>query len=52
MPAMGLIYTMDYSFNDRYRAFYRNGPRGCGTAHDRDRIAIDRWAAPGDDRTF
>ena len=28
MPAMGLIYTMDYTFNDRYRAFYRERARG------------------------
>jgi 2,4-dienoyl-CoA reductase (NADPH2) len=28
MPAMGLLYTDDYSFNDRYRAFYRARAHG------------------------
>jgi 2,4-dienoyl-CoA reductase (NADPH2) len=28
MPAMGLLYTFDYSFNDRHRAFYLERARG------------------------
>ena len=28
MPSMGLGYTEDYSFNDRFRAFYRERARG------------------------
>jgi len=28
MPAMGLHYTHDYSFNDRYKAFYRERAKG------------------------
>ena len=28
MPAMALLYTRDYVFNDRYRAFYRERARG------------------------
>ncbi|MBA4392755.1 MAG: NADH:flavin oxidoreductase [Desulfobacca sp.] len=28
MPAMGLLYTFDYSFNDRHRAFYRERAKG------------------------
>jgi 2,4-dienoyl-CoA reductase (NADPH2) len=28
MPAMGLIYTFDYSFNDRHRSFYLERARG------------------------
>jgi 2,4-dienoyl-CoA reductase (NADPH2) len=28
MPAMGLLYTFNYSFNDRHRAFYRERAKG------------------------
>ena len=28
MPAMGLAYTDDYSFNDRFKAFYRARAHG------------------------
>jgi 2,4-dienoyl-CoA reductase (NADPH2) len=42
MPAMGLIYTMDYSFNDRYRAFYRERARGGVGLLTIGPIAIDR----------
>lgn len=28
MPAMGLAYTEDYTFSDRYKAFYRERARG------------------------
>ena len=28
MPSMGLAYSTDFSFNDRYRAFYRERARG------------------------
>jgi 2,4-dienoyl-CoA reductase (NADPH2) len=28
MPAMGLSYTTDYTFNDRYQGFYRTRARG------------------------
>jgi 2,4-dienoyl-CoA reductase (NADPH2) len=42
MPAMGLIYTMDYSFNDRYRAFYRERAKGGVGLLTIGPIAIDR----------
>ena len=31
MPSMGLAYSTDYSFNDRYRAFYRERARSLWT---------------------
>jgi 2,4-dienoyl-CoA reductase (NADPH2) len=42
MPAMGLIYTMDYTFNDRYRAFYRERARGGVGLLTIGPVAIDR----------
>lgn len=42
MPAMGLIYTMDYSFNERYRAFYLARARGGVGLLTLGPIAIDR----------
>jgi 2,4-dienoyl-CoA reductase (NADPH2) len=42
MPAMGLIYTMDYSFNDRYRAFYRERAKGGVGLLTIGPVAIDR----------
>jgi 2,4-dienoyl-CoA reductase (NADPH2) len=42
MPAMGLIYTMDYTFNDRYRVFYRERARGGVGLLTIGPIAIDR----------
>lgn len=42
MPAMGLIYTMDYSFNERYRAFYLARAKGGVGLLTLGPIAIDR----------
>jgi len=42
MPAMGLAYSSDYSFNDRYRAFYRERARGGVGLLTIGPMAIDR----------
>jgi len=42
MPAMGLAYSSDYSFNDRYRAFYRERARGGAGLLTIGPMAIDR----------
>jgi len=53
IPAMGLFMTDDYSFNDRYRSFYRERGRGglrrglAGRGHgDRGRGAGLRQSLP------
>jgi 2,4-dienoyl-CoA reductase (NADPH2) len=42
MPAMGLSYTHDYSFNDRYKAFYRERAKGGVGLMTIGPLAIDR----------
>ncbi|MCP4665641.1 MAG: FAD-dependent oxidoreductase, partial [Deltaproteobacteria bacterium] len=42
MPSMGLSYSNDYSFNDRYRAFYRERARGGVGLMTIGPLAIDR----------
>lgn len=42
MPAMGLHYTHDYTFNDRYKAFYRERARGGVGLMIIGPVAIDR----------
>jgi len=42
MPAMGLAFTQDYSFNDRYRAFYRERAYGGVGLMTIGPIAIDQ----------
>lgn len=42
MPAMGLAYSSDYSFNDRYRAFYRERASGGVGLLTIGPVAIDR----------
>jgi 2,4-dienoyl-CoA reductase (NADPH2) len=42
MPAMGLAYTTDYSFNERYRAFYRERAKGGVGLMFVGPVAIDR----------
>lgn len=42
MPAMGLLYTSDYSLNDRHRAFYLERARGGVGLLTIGPIAIDR----------
>lgn len=42
MPAMGLSYTHDYTFNDRYKAFYMERARGGVGLMTIGPLAIDR----------
>jgi len=42
MPSMGLAYSTDYSFNDRYRAFYRERAKGGVGLLTIGPVAIDR----------
>ena len=42
MPSMGLAYSTDYSFNDRYRAFYRERAHGGVGLMTIGPVAIDR----------
>ncbi|MFH1241439.1 MAG: FAD-dependent oxidoreductase [Pseudomonadota bacterium] len=42
MPSMGLAYTTDYSFNERYEAFYRERARGGVGLMTIGPLAIDR----------
>lgn len=42
MPSMGLAYSTDYSFNDRYRAFYRERAGGGVGLLTIGPVAIDR----------
>jgi 2,4-dienoyl-CoA reductase (NADPH2) len=42
MPAMGLHYTHDYTFNDRYKAFYRERAKGGVGLMTIGPVAIDR----------
>lgn len=42
MPSMGLAYSTDYSFNDRYRAFYRERAAGGVGLMTIGPVAIDR----------
>lgn len=42
MPSMGLAYTSDYSFNERYKAFYRERARGGVGLMTIGPVAIDK----------
>ena len=42
MPAMGLAYTSDYTFNDRYRGFYRERAEGGVGLMTIGPVAIDK----------
>ena len=42
MPSMGLAYSTDFSFNDRYRAFYRERARGGVGLMTIGPVSIDR----------
>jgi len=42
MPSMGLSYTWDYTFNDRYKGFYRARARGGVGLMTIGPVAIDR----------
>lgn len=42
MPSMGLAYTGDYSFNERYKAFYRERARGGVGLMTIGPVAIDK----------
>lgn len=42
MPAMGLAYTQDFTFNDRYRGFYRERAKGGVGLMTLGPVAIDK----------
>ena len=42
MPSMGLAYSTDFAFNDRYKAFYRERARGGVGLLTIGPVAIDR----------
>ena len=42
MPSMGLVYTDDYIFNDRFKAFYRERARGGVGLMTIGPVAIDK----------